>query len=79
MADADNTETVLSNWDEIKRAEKNRTSIFDGIPRSLPSLAYAQKVGRKASKVGFDWPDVDGAFAKIIEETGELRDAIEQR
>ena len=58
MANAGDTDTVLSNWDEIKRVEKNRTSVFDGIPRSLPSLAYAQKIGRKASKVGFDWPDV---------------------
>jgi tetrapyrrole methylase family protein/MazG family protein len=50
--------------------------VFDGIPRSLPSLAYAQKIGRKASKVGFDWPDVHGAFPKIIEETGELSEAV---
>lgn len=72
MADAGDTDTVLTNWDAIKQAEKNRTSIFDGIPRSMPSLSYAQKIGRKASKVGFDWPDVDGAFAKIAEETSEL-------
>ena len=73
---ADDTGTVLENWDEIKKAEKGRTSIFEGIPRSLPSLAYAQKVGRKASKVGFDWPDVTGAFPKIIEETAELAEAM---
>ncbi|HSP29122.1 MAG TPA: MazG nucleotide pyrophosphohydrolase domain-containing protein, partial [Ilumatobacteraceae bacterium] len=54
------------------RAEKGRTSVFDGIPRSMPALAYAAKVGAKASKVGFDWPDVDGAFPKIAEETAEL-------
>ena len=78
MANAGDTETVLTNWDEIKRVEKNRTSVFDGIPRSLPSLAYAQKIGRKASKVGFDWPDVNGAFPKIVEETDELNDAVEQ-
>ena len=46
-------------------------------PRSLPSLAYAQKVGRKASKVGFDWPTVDGAFPKVAEETAELAEAME--
>src|SRR5690606_27044853 len=54
--------------------------IFDGIPRSMPSLTYAAKVGRKAAKVGFDWPAVtgpDGAFAKIAEETGELHAAID--
>ena len=73
---ADDASTVLENWDEIKKAEKGRTSILEGIPRSLPSLAYAQKVGRKASKVGFDWPDVAGAFPKIIEETAELAEAM---
>jgi tetrapyrrole methylase family protein/MazG family protein len=73
---ADDTGTVLENWDEIKKVEKGRTSIFEGIPRSLPSLAYAQKIGRKASKVGFDWPDVAGAFPKIIEETAELAEAM---
>jgi tetrapyrrole methylase family protein/MazG family protein len=66
------TEQVLSNWDDIKREEKRRTSVFDGIPRSMPALAYAAKVGAKASKVGFDWPDVHGAFPKIVEETAEL-------
>lgn len=74
-ADLD-TEQVLSNWDDIKREEKSRTSIFQGIPRSMPALAYAAKVGSKASKVGFDWPDVDGAFPKVAEETAELHETI---
>jgi tetrapyrrole methylase family protein/MazG family protein len=68
----DSSEEVLTNWDAIKRAEKGRTSIFDGIPVSLPSLAYANKVQKKAAKVGFDWPDVHGALPKIAEETNEL-------
>ena len=63
---------MLANWDEIKRAEKGRTSIFDGIPTALPSLAYAHKLQKKAAKVGFDWPDVDGALPKIAEESAEL-------
>ncbi len=70
------TSEVLSNWDDIKRVEKSRTSIFDGIPRSMPALAYAAKVGAKASKVGFDWPDVSGAFPKIAEESAELHEAM---
>lgn len=70
------TDQVLSNWDDIKREEKGRTSVFDGIPRSMPALSYAATVGRKASKVGFDWPDVGGAFPKIVEETAELHDAM---
>jgi tetrapyrrole methylase family protein / MazG family protein len=71
------TDEVLTNWDDIKRTEKGRTSVFDGIARSMPALAYAAKVGAKASKVGFDWPDVDGAFAKIAEETAELHAEID--
>ena len=72
------TDEVLANWDDIKRAEKSRTSVFDGIPRSMPALAYAAKVGAKASKVGFDWPDVAGAFPKIAEETDELLATIDE-
>ena len=68
----DGSDQVLTNWDAIKRVEKGRTSIFDGIPVSLPSLAYANKVQKKAAKVGFDWPDVHGALPKIAEETNEL-------
>lgn len=71
------TDAVLSNWDDIKRAEKSRRSTFEGIPRSMPALSYAAKVGKQASKVGFDWPAVEGAFDKIHEETAELRAAID--
>ena len=46
-------------------------------PARCRRSAYAAKVGAKASKVGFDWPDVDGAFPKIAEETGELRTTID--
>ena len=70
------TDEVLSNWDAIKRAEKQRTSVFDGVPMSQPSLSYAEAVQRKAAKVGFDWPDVHGALPKIAEEAGELRAVI---
>jgi tetrapyrrole methylase family protein / MazG family protein len=65
--------TALDNWDEIKRAEKGRTSVFDGVAASLPALAYAHHLQRKAAKVGFDWPDVAGPFAKVEEELAELR------
>ena len=71
---ATDTGTVLSNWDAIKRQEKQRTSVFDGIPHSQPSLGYADAVQRKAAKLGFDWPDVDGALPKIAEEAEELRE-----
>jgi tetrapyrrole methylase family protein/MazG family protein len=64
--------TVVANWDAIKRAEKQRTSVFDGVATSQPALSYAFTVQRKAAKVGFDWPDVGGALAKIPEEAAEI-------
>ena len=67
---------MVANWDAIKHAEKNRTSVFDGIATSQPSLSYAYHVQRKAAKVGFDWPDVGGALPKIAEETAELHEAL---
>ena len=73
---ADDADTVVANWDAIKHAEKGRTSVFDGVATSQPSLSYAYHVQRKAAKVGFDWPDVSGALPKIVEEAAELTDAI---
>lgn len=70
--EVDGTDQVLANWEDIKRAEKGRTSVFDGVPGSLPSLAYAHQIQRKAAKVGFDWPDVSGALPKVAEEADEL-------
>jgi ATP diphosphatase len=71
---------VLRNWDAIKRAEKakpqRQSSVLDAIPRSLPSLLEAAKLGSRAGKSGFDWPDTEGIFAKLEEETEELRQAI---
>ena len=70
---------VLRNWDAIKRAEKAqpRSSALDGIPRALPALLEAAKLGARAHKSGFDWPDCEGIFAKLEEETQELRQAID--
>jgi tetrapyrrole methylase family protein/MazG family protein len=73
---AEDADTVVANWDAIKHAEKGRTSVFDGVAMSQPSLSYAYQVQRKAAKVGFDWPDVNGALPKIVEETAELTEAI---
>jgi tetrapyrrole methylase family protein/MazG family protein len=72
---ADDADTVVANWDAIKRAEKGRTSVFEGVPTAQPSLSYAYALQRKAAKAGFDWPDVDGALPKIAEEASEVREA----
>ena len=70
---------VLRNWDAIKQAEKAQpsSSALDGIPRALPALLEAAKLGPRAHKSGFDWPDCEGIFAKLEEETQELRQAID--
>jgi tetrapyrrole methylase family protein / MazG family protein len=74
--DAADAGTVVANWEHIKREEKGRTSVFDGVPASLPALAYGEQLMRKAAKVGFDWPDVTGPLAKVEEELAELRESI---
>ena len=51
---ADDAGAVMRNWEQIKKEEKGRESIFDGIPASLPSLLYAHKVVRKARTLGVD-------------------------
>ncbi len=70
--------TVLRNWEQIKRAEKvsaadTQTSMLDDVPRSMPALLEASKLGSRAAKVGFDWPDAAGLFEKLQEEIGELK------
>lgn len=75
----DNSAEVLDNWDRIKRAEKHQKtalSTLDSVPKAFPALMRAQKVGKRAAGAGFDWDTADGAFAKIVEETDELRAAI---
>jgi tetrapyrrole methylase family protein / MazG family protein len=66
-------EEVVANWEQIKKAEKGRASVMDGIPKALPALLYAYKVGRKAGAVGFDWDEVGGVLDKVDEELAELR------
>ncbi len=67
---------VLVNWEKIKSGEKpHRESILGGLPKGLPALLKAYRVGQKASRVGFDWKDVRGILDKVSEEAKELHDA----
>jgi len=75
VADAD---AVLRNWEQIKQSEKKssssaQTSMLDDIPRAMPAVLEAGKLGSRAAKVGFDWPDTEGLFDKLQEETAELK------
>lgn len=72
---------VLVNWEELKKKEKHQETAadsVDAVAKSLPGLWRAEKVQKKAAKAGFDWPDVSGALEKLAEETGELREAIQE-
>jgi MazG family protein len=76
---ASDVSQVLGQWERIKREEKGEPtkSNLDGIAAALPALLKAQAVQKKAARVGFDWPDIDPVYAKIEEETGEIREAVE--
>ncbi len=73
------TDEILSNWDELKKAEKGQTTqadAVDAVARSLPALWRAEKVKKKAAKAGFDWSNVSGALDKLSEELDELKAAV---
>jgi MazG family protein len=82
-------ETVASlaaqtvRWEEQKASERaagadpQGHSALDGVPKTLPALTRAEKFGRRAARIGFDWPDADGVLLKIEEELKELRAAID--
>ncbi len=70
-------EEVLDNWEKIKLKERekegeNRESILSGVPRGMPALMRALRIGEKASRVGFDWPTPEDSLEKIKEEMAEL-------
>jgi tetrapyrrole methylase family protein/MazG family protein/ATP diphosphatase len=67
---------VVANWEQIKAIEKADRGALDGVPVALPALLRAVRVGEKAARVGFDWPDGQGARDKIDEELAELDAAL---
>ena len=74
------SEEVLKQWEDRKREEgKNRESILEGIPRELPALLRAHRIQARASRVGFDWKQVEDVLVKLDEELEEFRTALEKR
>jgi XTP/dITP diphosphohydrolase/ATP diphosphatase len=86
LADATDSDAVLRNWEQIKRTEKldaaamrageGEASGLDDIPRTMPGMLEAGKLGSRAAKVGFDWPSAEGLFEKLQEEIVELKAAL---
>src|SRR5215207_7599571 len=82
---ASTPEEVIRNWEAIKAQEKtnklkDRTpeqrSLLEGIPSKLPAIHEAHQISSRAARVGFEWPDIEGVFDKLKEETHELREAM---
>ncbi len=89
-ADIASAAAQTANWEEIKAAERaakataapkgganQPASLMDNVPLALPALMRAEKLARRAARVGFDWTDPQDVFAKIDEESAEVREAAE--
>ena len=82
----DTANDVLTNWDELKRAEravtkkeeKEKDSILDEVPLTFPALIEGNKLTKKAAKVKFDWENTEQIFEKLDEEIGELKAEISE-
>ena len=80
-SEARTADEVHVQWDRIKAEEKREkggdrpAGALDGVPRALPALSRAQQLGARAARVGFDWPDMQGVWDKLGEETAELEEA----
>lgn len=73
----DSTEQTL-HWEKLKAQEKNKKStesVLDDVTPTLPALTLAYKMQKRAARVGFDWPDINGVQAKLDEEIAELKSA----
>jgi uncharacterized protein YabN with tetrapyrrole methylase and pyrophosphatase domain len=68
---------VLVNWERIKQEEKGEHVVDDEIPSTLPALARAAKVQRRAAGEGFDWRSAEAALGKVREELAELEAEVE--
>jgi len=78
-------EDLVRVWEEQKAQERaaamrpaaGASAVLAGVPRALPALTRAAKLGRRAARVGFDWPDAQAVHCKVLEELGEIDEALE--
>jgi MazG family protein len=91
---AETSSEVLRNWEALKAAEKKKRleagggkgakgdtkseSVLAGVSSGIPALLEASKLSSRAAHVGFDWPNIDGLFEKLHEETDELRENLKE-
>lgn len=74
---ADTPEEVKRNWEALKLRKKNRKSgTLGGVPRSLPAMVKAYRIGEKAAGVGFDWGKKEDVWQKVKEEIAEVETEI---
>lgn len=86
---ADDAAQVLKNWEELKAQEKRKSlptngetlqtgpaPLLEGVSSKMPALQEAHKISSKAAHVGFDWPEIQGLFEKLTEETRELQEHL---
>ena len=79
-SDARDSGAVLKQWEAIKREEKKGDEHYlASLPKALPALQRAQKAQGKVARVNFDWSELRDVIAKVEEELGELKEAIESR
>lgn len=77
--DAGTADEVLKIWDKNKQIEKGHRTVSEtlqAVPAGLPALMRAEKIQKRAAKVGFDWPNAEGAEAKVTEELEETREVL---
>jgi tetrapyrrole methylase family protein/MazG family protein len=73
---------VLANWEQIKAEEREggeKKGLFAGVPAAMPALEQALSYSKRAARVGFDWPAIDGVKAKLAEELRELEEARDDK
>ena len=77
---ADTPTEVMKNWEELKlRKKKRQGGILGGVPRSLPAMVKAFRVGEKAASSGFDWEQKEDVWAKVKEELMEVDAELEAK
>lgn len=76
--EVNSTDEVLTNWEKLKKKKKKEGGVLSGVPVALPALIKAYRMQHKASGIGFDWKCKDEIWAKVSEEIGEVKEAIEE-